>query len=76
MKLVEIRQMSVKELQERVKSEEEMLSQLRFRLASSQLESPIKVRLVRRDIARMKTVERELLKNNSTKPAESSNKTI
>ena len=51
--------MSDKELLERITSEEEVLGQLKFRLATSQLESPIKVRLVRRDIAKMKTTLRE-----------------
>ena len=59
MKIIEIRQMSDKELQGRIKSEEEVLAQLKFRLATSQLESPIKVRLVRRDIAKMETVLHE-----------------
>jgi len=59
MKILEIRQMSDKELQERISSEEEMLGQLRFRLATSQLENTAKIRLVRRDIAKMKTVLRE-----------------
>ncbi|MBM4165916.1 MAG: 50S ribosomal protein L29 [Ignavibacteria bacterium] len=59
MKPLEIRQMSEKELTERIRSEEEMLAQLKFRLATHQLESPIKVRVVRRDIARMKTILRE-----------------
>jgi len=59
MKMLEIRQMSDKELQERISSEEETLGQLRFRLATSQLENTAKIRLVRRDIAKMKTVLRE-----------------
>ena len=64
MKVLDIRQMSEKELLDRIKGEQEVLSQLQFRLATSQLESPIKIRLVRRDIARMKTMlsERKLAK--------------
>ena len=59
MKIFEIREIPDQELEKRIKDEEENLVHLRFQKATSQLESPIKVRLVRRDIARMKTVLRE-----------------
>ena len=52
--------MSELELRKRIKDEEENLIHLRFQKATSQLESPIKVRTVRRDIARMKTLLREI----------------
>jgi len=52
----EIKDLSVEELRRRLSDEEENLANLRFQLATSQLESPIKVRLVRRDIARIKTL--------------------
>jgi large subunit ribosomal protein L29 len=54
----EIKDLSVVELQKRLADEEESLANLRFQLATSQLESPIKVRTVRRDIARIKTLLR------------------
>jgi large subunit ribosomal protein L29 len=56
MKVTEIRELSVEELKKRLADEEENLANLRFQLATSQLESPIKVRTVRRDIARLKTL--------------------
>jgi large subunit ribosomal protein L29 len=56
MKIHEIRQISDAELAQRIKDEEENLIHLKFQKETSQLESPIKVRLLRRDIARMKTV--------------------
>jgi large subunit ribosomal protein L29 len=59
MKMDEIKQLSVEELKKRLSDEEDSLSNLRFQLATSQLESPIKVRTVRRDIARIKTLLRE-----------------
>jgi large subunit ribosomal protein L29 len=59
MKAVELRDLSVDELKKRLADEEESLANLRFQLATSQLESPIKVRTVRRDIARLKTLIRE-----------------
>ena len=56
MKARELRELSLEELKRRLSDEEENLSNLRFQLSTSQLENPIKVRQVRRDIARMKTV--------------------
>ena len=59
MKMFEIKELSDEELKKRVKDEEENLSHLRFRHATTQLESPAKLRTVRRDIARMKTLLRQ-----------------
>ncbi len=59
MKQDELRRLSLDELKKRLIDEEENLGNLRFQLATSQLESPIKVRTVRRDIARLKTIIRE-----------------
>ena len=60
MKIFEIRELPEQELRKRIKDEEENLIHLKFQKATSQLESPIKIRLVRRDIARMKTILREI----------------
>ncbi|MBI5475836.1 MAG: 50S ribosomal protein L29 [Ignavibacteriales bacterium] len=59
MKVFEINGLPEEELKKRIKDEEENLVNLKFQKATSQLESPIKVRLVRRDIARLKTVLRQ-----------------
>jgi large subunit ribosomal protein L29 len=59
MKIFEIREIPEAELAKRVKDEEENLVHLKFQKATSQLESPIKIRTLRRDIARMKTVLHE-----------------
>ena len=59
MKAFELREFPAQELQKRVKDEEENLAHLKFQKATSQLESPIRIRTVRRDIARMKTVLRQ-----------------
>ncbi|MBI4546822.1 MAG: 50S ribosomal protein L29 [Ignavibacteriae bacterium] len=65
MKIFEIRELPAQELRKRIKDEEENLMNLKFQKATSQLESPIKIRTIRRDIARMKTVLREIeLKQN------------
>jgi large subunit ribosomal protein L29 len=59
MKAVELRQLSLPELKKRLSDERESLANLRFQLATSQLESPLKVRTTRRDIAKLETVIRE-----------------
>ncbi len=56
MKTTEIRQLALDELKKRLADEEENLSNLRFQLSTRQLDSPIRVRTVRRDIARLKTM--------------------
>lgn len=59
MKMYEIRQMSDEELRKRIEEEENNLVDLRFALATKQLTNTAKIRLTRKDIARMKTVLRE-----------------
>lgn len=59
MKSVDLRQLSLEELKKRLADERESLANLRFQLATSQLESPIKVRTTRRDIAKLETIIRE-----------------
>ena len=59
MKIAEIKELSMDELKRRLSDEVENLGNLRFQHAASQLESPIKVRTVRRDIARIKTLIRQ-----------------
>lgn len=71
MKSVELRQLSVDELRKRLVDEQLNLANLRFQLATSQLESPIKVRLVRRDVARLQTLITEMENAAQRKAAES-----
>lgn len=59
MKIYEIREMSTDELIKRIQEEEKNLVDLRFSHHLKQLTNTAKLRLVRRDIARMKTVLRE-----------------
>ena len=76
MKMTEIRDLSVQELKRRLSDEEEGLANLRFQLSTSQLESPIKVRTVRRDIARLKTMIRQKeVKSVASQPVEQHSKT-
>jgi large subunit ribosomal protein L29 len=64
MKIYELRELPDQELRTRLKEEQENLANLFFQKATSQLESPIKIRTVRRTIAKMSTIlrERELQK--------------
>ncbi len=59
MKVLELNNLSIEELKRRLSDEQENLANLRFQLATSQLESPIRVRSVRKDIARIQTVLRQ-----------------
>ncbi len=59
MKTFELRQLSDAELQKRIQEAEEQLAHLRFQKVISQLENPMKIRLTRRNIARMRTILRE-----------------
>ncbi|MBI4809859.1 MAG: 50S ribosomal protein L29 [Ignavibacteriales bacterium] len=60
MKVFELRELPEEELRKRIRDEEENLIHLKFQKATSQLESPIKIRTVRRYVAKMKTVLREM----------------
>ncbi|CDZ99470.1 50S ribosomal protein L29 [Lysinibacillus sp. BF-4] len=66
MKAKEIRELGTPELETKVKSLKEELFNLRFQLATGQLENTARIREVRKAIARMKTVirEREISANN------------
>ena len=63
MKTGEIREMSVDDIDARIGQLQEELFRLRFRSATQELENPMLLRTLRKDIARLKTVlrERELL---------------
>jgi large subunit ribosomal protein L29 len=59
MKAFELRELSDTELVRRIQEEEESLANLRFQKVISQLENPMKLRLTKKDIARMKSILRE-----------------
>ena len=59
MKASEFREMSFEEVTARLEELEEEGFNLRFQHASSQLASPVRLRQVRRDIARVNTVLQE-----------------
>lgn len=62
MQASQARDLSDVELETRMRDLEEELFGLQLKRATSQLENPMKVHLVRRDIARLKTIQRERLK--------------
>ncbi|MGD6818664.1 50S ribosomal protein L29 [Metabacillus sp. 84] len=66
MKANDIRDLTTAEIEQKVKSLKEELFNLRFQLATGQLENTARIREVRKAIARMKTVirEREIASNN------------
>ena len=55
----EIRELSVADIESRVRDLEEERFRLQFRNATEPLEDPLRLRVIRRDIARLKTVLRE-----------------
>ncbi|NLW55331.1 MAG: 50S ribosomal protein L29 [Firmicutes bacterium] len=62
MKAEEIREMTSEELQKKLADLKAELFNLRFQLATGQLDNPQRVKAVRKDLARVKTIlhEREL----------------
>ncbi|MDU5495677.1 50S ribosomal protein L29 [Veillonella sp.] len=60
MKVNDIRNMSAAEMEQKVSGLKEELFYLRFQLATGQLENPMRIREVKKTIARIKTVQREV----------------
>ena len=56
----EIRGLSLQELNEKLAKSKEELFNLRFQLAINQLDNPTRINAVKKDIARIKTVIREM----------------
>jgi large subunit ribosomal protein L29 len=59
MRAEEIRELTDDEVRSRVAELEEERFRLRFRAATETLEDPLRLRVIRKDVARMKTVLRE-----------------
>ena len=59
MKASEIRQLTAEELNTKLNDLKAELFNLRFQLAINQLENPMRIKAVKKDIARVKTVLRE-----------------
>ena len=59
MKIQDIRDLSTQELEDKVKDLKEELFNLRFQNATNQLDNPMRIASVKKDIARVKTVLKE-----------------
>ncbi|WP_346354676.1 50S ribosomal protein L29 [Azotosporobacter soli] len=59
MKVKDIRDMSATELNQKLAGLKEELFNLRFQLATGQLENPMRIKEVKKTIARIKTIQRE-----------------
>ena len=59
MKVADIRELGVDELRSRVKDLDDQLFRLRIQKSMGQLEAPAKVRELRKDLAKIKTILRE-----------------
>jgi large subunit ribosomal protein L29 len=63
----EVRELTDQEIAERIAQLQEERFRLRFRSATQQLENPMLLRTIRRDIARLKTAQRERELNGGTR---------
>ena len=59
MKASEVRKMSAKELESKLMELKKDLFQLRLQHATNQLDNPVRITQVKRDIARVKTIIRQ-----------------
>jgi len=59
MKAKEIKELTTAEIEQNVKSLKEELFNLRFQLATGQLENTARIREVKKSIARLKTIARQ-----------------
>ncbi len=65
MKIDEIRKLSIEELRVRLQDALDEMENLRIQHSTRQLDNPLRIRLLRRDIARMHTVIREMERKKS-----------
>ena len=59
MKAAEIQKLSGEDLQAKLKEARAELFNLRFQLAVNQLDNPTRIKAVKKDIARIKTIQRQ-----------------
>ncbi len=59
LKMEEFRKLSTEELNNKIKENKEELFNLRFQQATGSLEKPVRLRELRREVAKMKTIIRE-----------------
>lgn len=59
MKMEELRKLSTEELNNKIKENKQELFNLRFQQATGSLEKPVRLRELRKQVAKMKTIIRE-----------------
>jgi large subunit ribosomal protein L29 len=59
MKTTEIRELSVKEIEERIENEKNLIFRQKMNHAISPLDNPMKIKETRRNIARLETILRQ-----------------
>ncbi len=72
MKIAEIRPLTIKELKEKALALEEELFNLRFQAKMGQLSNSVRLRVVRRDVARIRTLIIEKKRAETISPAATS----
>jgi large subunit ribosomal protein L29 len=70
MKYKELRDLTAEELRQKAAELSQELFKLRLRQAASQVENPMRIRQLRRDIARIRTAERALAGRGRNAPAD------
>jgi large subunit ribosomal protein L29 len=68
MKAQEIRDLSEKERQDKVTDLGQEIFNLRFQLATGKIENPSRLKSLRRDVAKIKTIQREAKDDSSPQP--------
>ncbi|PIQ96430.1 MAG: 50S ribosomal protein L29 [Nitrospinae bacterium CG11_big_fil_rev_8_21_14_0_20_56_8] len=66
MKIQEIRELSDKEREEKIHDLNQEFFNLKFQLATGKIENPARLRLIRRDVARLKTVQHQQAKGEAS----------
>lgn len=59
MKTQELRQMSEEELDAKIREETNRLFEMKFRNRRGEIKNPLQIRILRRELARMKTILRQ-----------------
>jgi large subunit ribosomal protein L29 len=67
MKYAEVRDLTVEELAQKAAALQEELFKLRLRQATAQVENPMRIRQLRRDIARVRTAQQALVERAGAK---------
>tara|TARA_B100000315_G_scaffold178932_1_gene167624 strand:+ start:225 stop:470 length:246 start_codon:yes stop_codon:yes gene_type:complete len=65
MKAQDIRELSAKEREEKIDDLRQEFFNLKFQLATGKIENPSRLKFIRRDIARIKTILREMVDGDS-----------